>query len=117
MYTVIFYKTTSGNDVVLSEIRHMSVEDRAVIGRDLRRVQMGFPLGMPLCRSLGGGLWEVRSSLPSKREFRLIFFVRQGKLVLVVLSAFVKKSTKTPDIELKIARKRMSEITGGDSDG
>ena len=117
MYTVIFFKTASGNDVVLSEIRRLPEEDRVVVGRDLRRVQVGFPLGMPLCRSLGGGLWEVRSSLPSKREFRLIFFVRSGQLVLVAVSAFVKKSAKTPDLELKVARKRMREIESGESHG
>jgi antitoxin HicB len=45
-----------------------------VIGEDLRAIELGFPLGLPLCRNLGGGLWEVRSTLPTKREARLIFF-------------------------------------------
>ena len=37
------------------------------------RVQFRWPVGMPLCRALGDGLWEVRSTLPSKRIARVIY--------------------------------------------
>ena len=63
---------------------------------------------MPLCRSLGEGLWEVRSSLPSGRIARVIFCVAQGRLVL--LHGFVKKTQKTPPAELALARRRKQEI-------
>ena len=88
-------------------MRGLSTEERAVIGADLRTLQIGFPLGMPLCRPLGNTLYEVRSSLPSKREARLIFF--QDAEQLVVVCGFIKKTRSTPESELKNARKRQGE--------
>ena len=63
---------------------------------------------MPICRPLGEGLWEVRSSLPSKREARVIFCVVKEKIVL--LHGFIKKSQKTPAEDLKLAKSRKKEI-------
>lgn len=62
---------------------------------------------MPLCRSLRNGLYEVRSSLPTKQEARLIFF--QDFEALIVVCGFIKKSKTTPDSEIKNARKRQGE--------
>ena len=107
MFSVIFFKTDAGNESVREWLRGLSAEERAVIGADLRTVQIGFPLGMPLCRSLGSGLYEVRSSLPTKREARLIFF--QDVETLVVVCGFVKKTRATPENELKAARKRQGD--------
>ncbi len=63
---------------------------------------------MPLCRSLGHGLWELRTSLPSKRISRLLFIHYRDELV--VLSGFIKKSQKTPKSELELAKARMKEV-------
>jgi len=63
---------------------------------------------MPLCRSLGGGLWEVRSNLEQGRMFRVIFCVAVGRVVL--LHGFVKKTQKTPRADLDLARKRQKEF-------
>jgi hypothetical protein len=68
----------------------------------------GWPIGLPVCRPLTGGLWEVRSSLPSKREARVLFGFREG--TLIALHAFIKKAAKTPPDELAIARQRMKEL-------
>ena len=45
-------------------------------------MQVGWPVGMPLCRSLGGGLWEVRQHFPSRRIARVLFFCMKGGLAL-----------------------------------
>jgi phage-related protein len=74
------------------------------MGFDLRTVQDGFPIGMPVCRPLGSGLYEVRSSLPSRREARLLFFVEEG--MLIVVHGFIKKTSATPSSELQLARDR-----------
>ena len=74
------------------------------------RVQYRWPVGMPLCRSLGEGLWEVRTGLPSHRIARMIFSVRDGRIV--ILHGFVKKSQKTPTEELALARRRDREFEG-----
>jgi phage-related protein len=77
-----------------------------VIGEDLKDVEFSWLIGMPLVRSLGNELWEVRSSLPRGRIARVIFCVEQRGMVL--LHGFMKKSRKTPqrDIDLALKRKK-----------
>jgi Phage derived protein Gp49-like (DUF891) len=65
--TVVFYKTALGRVPVLEWLREMSAVDRRDIGLDLLRVQENWPVGMPLCKSLGQGLWEVRSNMQGGR--------------------------------------------------
>lgn len=84
-----FYRTAGGAEPVLDWLRSLPAEDRRVIGTDLATVQFGWPIGMPLCRSLGGGLWEVRSSLPSRRIARVLFFVEAERIGVV--HGFIKK--------------------------
>jgi phage-related protein len=106
---VVFYKTAAGVVVVRDWLRSLPEADRNVIGKDLMSVQYRWPVGMPFCRPLGGGLWEVRSDLPSNRIARLLFCSNKGRLV--VLHGFIKKTQKTPSDELDIARKRKDELT------
>ena len=105
---VRFYQTARGAWPVLDWMRALAKEDRQRIGEDLARVQYGWPIGMPLCRSLGDSLWEVRSSLPSRRIARLIFFFHEGELGVV--HGFIKKTQKAPADEIALARKRMKEM-------
>jgi len=83
-------------------------DDRRKIGFDIRTLEFGWPVGMPLCRPLGGGLWEIRIDLPSNRTARVIFCIAQGRMVL--LHSFIKKTQKTPQSDLDLARKRQKEI-------
>lgn len=71
-------------------------------------MQFGWPIGMPLCRPLGNGVWEVRSRLPSRRIARLLFFVDEGRIGIV--HGFIKKTQKTPPDDIELARKRMKEM-------
>lgn len=105
---VIFYRTSVGGEPVREWLRSLPTDDRRTIGFDLATLQVGWPVGMPLCRSLSGGLWEMRTNLPSRRIARILFFLHDG--CLVILNGFVKQSRKTPKDELEIARKRMREI-------
>jgi phage-related protein len=72
------------------------------------RVQFRWPVGMPLCRALGANLWEVRSELASKRIARVLFSVQQGRIL--VLHGFIKKTQKTPEEDMALARKRKREF-------
>ncbi|MER8486512.1 type II toxin-antitoxin system RelE/ParE family toxin [Mesorhizobium sp. M1322] len=72
------------------------------------RVQYRWPVGMPLCRPLKDGLWEVRTTLPSPRIARVLFCVHAE--AIIVLSGFIKKTQKTPDDEMVLARRRMREF-------
>jgi phage-related protein len=103
-----FYRSPSGSEPVRDWLKGLPEADRKTVGRDIGLVEFGWPVGMPLCRSLGEGLWEVRSSLPSGRIARVIFCVAQGRMVL--LHAFIKKAQKTPPADLAFARKRRREI-------
>ncbi len=105
---VVFYRTAAGAEPVREWLRSLSAEDRRTIGTDLATVQVGWPIGMPLCRPLGAGLWEVRSKLTNNRIARLVFFVSEGRIG--VLHGFIKKTQKTPRTEIALAKKRMKEM-------
>jgi phage-related protein len=105
---VIFYQTAAGRAVVLDWLKRLRSEERAIIGQDLMRVQFRWPIGMPLCRPLGDGLWEVRSDCPGNRIARLLFCLVDGKIV--VLHGLIKKTQKTPDDDMKLARRRKREF-------
>jgi hypothetical protein len=51
-----FYEMPKGNQPVREWILELSPEDRKRIGRDIQKVEFGWPIGMPYCRSLGSGL-------------------------------------------------------------
>ena len=72
--------------------------------QDIKTVQFGWPLGMPLVRKLYKGLWEVRSRLPD-RIARLVFTT--GERQMILLHGFIKKSQKTPREDLELAKARL----------
>jgi phage-related protein len=103
-----FYELSSGREPVREWLKALDEKDRKIVGDDIRLVEFGWPVGMPLCRSLGSGLWEVRSELLQGRISRVLFCVHDGRMVL--LHAFIKKTQKTPDADLTLALKRKKEI-------
>lgn len=104
-----FYRSPSGREPVREWLKaEVSAQDRRVIGADIATVEFGWPLGMPVCRPLGEGLREVRSSLSGGRIARVIFCISGDRMVL--LSGFIKKSQKTPQHEVDLARQRMKDI-------
>jgi len=105
---VHFYRSKSGADVVRDWLKSLQAADRQALGRDLRLVELGWPVGMPLCRPLGGGLWELRTGLSSNRIARVIFCAAHGRMVL--LHGFIKKTQKTPHADLDLARTRQKEV-------
>ena len=107
-----FYRTAAGGEPVRDWLKTMDRDDRLQIGADLQRVQYRWPVGMPLCRPMKGGLWEVRTNLPSKTISRVLICFHKG--VLVALHGFIKKTQKTPDEDLAIARRRVKEVEDGE---
>lgn len=103
-----FYLTTTGGNPVRDWLTSLPPGDKRQLGHDIGAVEYGWPVGMPLCRNLGEGLWEVRSSLPSRRIARVLFCLVKGEMVL--LHGFIKKTQKTPPDDLALARKRHKEI-------
>jgi len=103
-----FYATVNGNEPVREWLLGLDEMDRRVIGQDIATAEYGWPIGMPLCRSLGNGLFEIRSNISSGRLARVVFAVIDKQMVL--LHSFVKKSRKTPKPDLNLAEKRHKEI-------
>lgn len=103
-----FWRSASGREPVREWLNELPREDKRTIGRDIAKVQFGWPLGLPLCRPLSGGLWEVRSALPSRRQARVFFGFHNG--MLIALHAIIKKTQKTPAEELLLAKQRLKEV-------
>ena len=102
--TVLFFLTGSGQEPVRRWLKSLDSDDRKVIGGDIKLVQFRWPLGMPLVRKMGAGLWEVRSRLRVGRIARTFFTVQSPEMIL--LHGFIKKSQKTPVNEIELARSR-----------
>jgi phage-related protein len=104
----VFYALPSGREPVRAWLQSLDREDRKRVGEDIKDVEFSWPIGMPLCRALGSGLWEVRCNLAKGRIARVLFCAKEGQMVL--LHAFVKKTQKVPAADLKLALNRMKEL-------
>ena len=106
--TSLFYENSNGTKPVRVWLLSLDKEDRKSIGEDIKTVEYGFPIGMPVCRKLGSKLYEVRSSISSKRIARVIFTIESNYMIL--LNGFIKKDEKTPKSEIDLAIKRKKDI-------
>ena len=103
-----FFGMAGGKKPVREWLLELAAGDRRIIGKDIQKVEFGWPIGMPYCRPLGRGLWEVRSDISSGRIARCLFCIRNGEMIL--LHAFVKKTQKTPPPDIDLAVRRMKEL-------
>lgn len=108
--SVDFYKQANGREIVRDWLKALKKEERRIIGEDIKMVQTGWPLGMPLVCNLGKGLWEIRSTLPNTIA-RILFVMHEGQMVL--LHAFIKKTQKTLQHDLEIGWARTKEVKRG----
>ena len=106
--SAIYYQSPTGNEPARDWLKKLDREDRRKVGTDIANVEYGWPVGKPLCDSLGDGLWEVRSNMAAGRIARVIFFIEDGQMVL--LHGFVKKTRKTPKKERDLALRRKKDI-------
>ena len=106
-----FFESESGRVPVREWLLDLTADERKAIGEDIRTAEFGWPVGMPLCKPMAGhkGLWEVRTNLPGKKIARVLFCAHDGEMVL--LHGFIKKTQKTPKMELDLAMKRMRGLS------
>jgi len=104
---VRFYRQDNGDEPVRDWLKSLTKVNKAVIGRDIMTLQMGWPIGMPLARKLTDRLWEIRSRL-NRESARIIFTIKNENIIL--LHGFIKKSRKTPRHDLNIARERLAKL-------
>ncbi len=105
---LIFFRTAAGSEPLREWLKALPEAERRAVGNDLLRAQWRWPVGMPLCRPMGTGLWEIRTNLPTNRTARVLLCVYREHLV--ALHGFIKKTRATPDEDLAVARKRQKEL-------
>lgn len=105
---LIFYANRPGHEPVREWLKALPIEERHEIGKDLLRAQWRWPIGMPLSRPMGEGLWEIRTNLPTKRTARVLICLHRDHLV--ALHGFIKKTRTTQAGELELALRRQKEL-------
>jgi phage-related protein len=105
--SVRFFRTTEGREPVREWLKSLPKPERKRIGDEIRTVQFGWPVGMPLVRKLDAGLWEVRVDLPN-RIGRVLFAIVDQQAVL--LHGFIKKSRRIPASDLAVAKQRKGQL-------
>jgi len=103
-YSIVYY-----SQEVQEEIINLPVTLQArFIGLTDRMMEHGPNLGLPHTDAFGGGLFELR--LKGAEGIARVFFCLIVKQQIVMLHSFIKKTQKTPDKELKLAKQRMKEF-------
>lgn len=102
-----FYQNDGGTEPVREWLKTLTLADRQAISVDIRKAEYGWPIGMPTCRFVEGGIWEIRTDL-FDRIARVLFCVEDGRMVL--LHGFVKKTQKAPRQDINTATTRRKEL-------
>ena len=103
-----FYELANGRAPVREWLLELGDDDRRTLGKDIAKAEFGWPIGMPSCRGMGAGLFEIRSNLSDGKIGRVLFGIADGAMVL--LHGFIKKTQATPKADLDLARKRLKEV-------
>jgi len=104
---VVFYRSSAGKEPVREWLRALTRKDKAKLGCDIKTVQYGWPIGMPVVRKLNRSVWEIRSKLDN-RIARILITVRSDKIIL--LHGFIKKSRATQKADIKVAMARIAKL-------
>ena len=105
--TVRFFRESTGSEPVRDWLKRLPVEEKREIGYDIKTVQFGWPIGMPVVDHIDGDMWEVRTRLSTR--IARVLFVLEGN-VMVLLHGFIKKERKTPKADLDIAKQRLKKL-------
>lgn len=105
--TVRFFRESTGSEPGRDWLKRLPVEEMREIGSDIKTVQFGWPIGMPVVDHIDGDMWEVRTRLSTR--IARVLFVLEGN-VMVLLHGFIKKERKTPKADLDIAKQRLKKL-------
>lgn len=104
---VRFFRTDAGAEPVRDWLKELPAAERKTIGEDVKTVQFGWPLGMPLVSHLTGDIWEVRIRLDNR--IARVLFALEGQ-TMVLLHGFIKKQQATPKPDLDLAKDRLKQL-------
>lgn len=103
-YEIVFYVKLSGRNPVLDYLNNLPREENVIVNNHinllLKNSGILFP---PYAKHIYKKIWELRPQHQNYRH-RIFYFIGANKKI-VLLSAFLKKSQKTPHIEIKKAYK------------
>ncbi|MET1531428.1 type II toxin-antitoxin system RelE/ParE family toxin [Burkholderia sola] len=105
---VRFFRSARGNEPVREWLNALGQVERTAIGEEIKTVQLGWPLGMPLVRKMAKDLWEIHVAVPG-RSARVLFTVVGDTMVL--LHGFFKQSRATPSNDLDVTVARLKALT------
>ena len=105
--TVRFFCESTGSEPVRDWLKRLPVEEMREIGTDIKTVQFGWPMGMPVVDHIDGEIWEIRTRLATR--IARVLFTLDGP-IMVLLHGFIKKERKTPKAELDIAKRRLKKL-------
>ena len=113
MYDVIFYSDSKGNEPVaeyINELRQKSYSDKnarinfnKIVAYIDILCEKGTRVGEPVTKHIEGDIWELRPL-----ENRILFAYYKDEL-FILLHHFTKKTNKTPQRELKQARRNLDD--------
>jgi phage-related protein len=104
-----FRQKASNSEPVRDWLKELPLAEKKAIGQDIKAVQFGWPLGLPLIDHLGGEIWEVRTRLENR--IARVLFVVDGN-IMILLHGFIKKEQKTSTQDLALARERLKRMRG-----
>lgn len=103
-YEVVYYVTSSGKEPVIDYIKLQSKGEQIEILQSVHYLKKNNGrLLAPYTKHIFKKIWELRVKY-TNRHHRIFYFIAT-KRKIVLLSAFLKKSTKTPQAEIKKAYK------------
>ena len=105
--TVSFFRETTGAEPVRDWLKGLSRDEMREIGADIKTVQFGWPIGMPVVDHVDGEIWEVRTRFATR--LARVLFILDGEL-MVLLHGFIKKERKTPKTDLDVAKQRLKRF-------
>ncbi len=103
---VVFFRTASGAEPVRRWLKSLPEKHKKAVGEDIKTVQFGWPLGMPLVEKLEPYLWEVRTKVPD--GIARVLFTVDGS-IMILLHGFIKKTQKIPQKELSTTKSRLKQ--------
>lgn len=104
--SVAFFRTASGAEHVRRWLKSLPEAHKKAIGEDIKTVQFGWPLGMPLVEKLEPYLWEIRTRVPD--GIARVLFTVDGP-IMILLHGFIKKTQKIPQKDINTARARLRQ--------
>lgn len=102
------YSTKAGEEVVADYLNSLPSKDLAKVMRDIELLgEYGTALHEPQTKHIDGAIWELRTKF-STNIYRIFYFIRQNNKI-VLLHGFTKKTQRTPQREIDLAKKRMDD--------